>query len=96
MQIKLILILAGMLTSKIVAYGTQKTHTHTLKSQRTQNKSLFGAAFGEAVTVNSNRYRAMLNEFLFTEIEEEDIGKIWFQQDFAACYIAKAILNPSG
>ena len=24
---------------------------------------------------------AMLNEFLFTKIEEEDIGNIWFQQD---------------
>ena len=32
----------------------------------------------EAVTVNGNRCRAMLNEFLFTKIEEEDIGNIWF------------------
>ena len=38
---------------------------------------------GEAVTVNGNRYRAMLNEFLFTETEEEDIGNIWLQQDGA-------------
>ena len=29
--------------------------------------------------VNSDRYRAMLNEILFTKIEEEDIGNIWFQ-----------------
>ena len=34
---------------------------------------------GEAVTVNGYSYRAMLNEFLFTQIEEEDIGNIWFQ-----------------
>ena len=33
---------------------------------------------GEAVTVNDDRYRTMLNEFLFTKIEEEDIGNIWF------------------
>ena len=33
---------------------------------------------GEAVTVNGNRYRAMLNEFLFTKIKEEDIGNISF------------------
>ena len=39
---KLILILAGNLTSKIVAFGAQKTHTNTLKSRRTQNDSLFG------------------------------------------------------
>ena len=33
----------------------------------------------EAVTVNGYHYQAMLNEFLFTDIEEEDIGNIWFQ-----------------
>ena len=31
---------------------------------------------GEAVTVNSDRYRAMLNEFLYTKIDDEDIGNI--------------------
>ena len=40
----------------------------------------------EAVTVNVNRYRTMLNEFLFTNIEEKDIGNIWFQQDGATCH----------
>ena len=33
----------------------------------------------EAVTVNGHRYRAMLNEFLFTKIKEDDIGIIRFQ-----------------
>ena len=42
----LILILAGMYTSKIVAFGAQKTRTHTLKSRRTQNELLFGTDFG--------------------------------------------------
>ena len=35
----------------------------------------------EAVTVNADRYRSMLNEFLFKKIKEQDIGNIWFQQD---------------
>ena len=48
---------------------------------------------GEAVTVNGDRYRAMLNEFLFTKIEEENIGNIWFQQDGATCHTAKATLD---
>ena len=48
---------------------------------------------GEAVTVNGDRYRAMLNEFLFTKIEEKDIGNIQFQQDGAACHIAEATLD---
>ena len=46
-----------------------------------------------AVTVNGDRYRAMLNEFLFTKIEEEDIGNIWFQQDGATCHTAQATLD---
>ena len=48
---------------------------------------------GETVTVNGDRYRAMLNEFLFTKIEEEDIGNIWFQQDGATCHTPEAILD---
>ena len=48
---------------------------------------------GEAVTVNSDSYRAMLKEFLFPKIEEEDIGNIWFQQDGAKCHTAKATLD---
>ena len=35
----------------------------------------------------------MLNEFLFTKIAEEDIGNIWFQQDFATCHTAEGILD---
>ena len=41
---------------------------------------------GEAITVNGHRYGAMLKEFLFTKIEEEDIGNIWFQQDESTCH----------
>ena len=46
----------------------------------------------ETVTVNGDRYRPTLNEFLFTKIEEEDIGNIWFQQDDATCHTAEATL----
>ena len=36
----------------------------------------------------------MLNEFLFTKIEEEDIGNSCFQQDGATCHTAEeAILD---
>ena len=48
---------------------------------------------GEAVTVNGDRYRAMLNEFLFTKIEEEDIDNIWFQQNGATCHTAEITLD---
>ena len=35
----------------------------------------------------------MLNESLFTKIEKEDIGNIWFQQDGATCHTAEATLD---
>ena len=35
----------------------------------------------------------MLNEFLFTKIEEENSGNIWFQQDGARCHTAEATLD---
>ena len=35
----------------------------------------------------------MLNEFLFTKIEEEYIGNIWLQQNGATCHTAEAIFN---
>ena len=35
----------------------------------------------------------MLNKFLFTKIEEEDIGNIWFQQNGATCHRAEATLD---
>ena len=38
--------LGGYVNNIIVAFGAQKTRTHTLKSRRTQNESLFGADFG--------------------------------------------------
>ena len=36
----------------------------------------------------------MLNEFLFTKIEEQDIGSIWFQQNGAIAEATLSILRP--
>ena len=44
------------------------------------------------VTINE-RHRALLTEFFFKQIEEEDLDNIWFQQDGATCHIANATLN---
>ena len=46
-----------------------------------------------AVTVNDDRYRAMLNKFLFTKLEDEDIGHIWFKQYGATCHTAEATFD---
>ena len=54
---------------------------------------LFENEQGEAFTVNGDRYRAIWNEFLFTKIQEEDIGNIWFQQVGFTCHSAEATLD---
>ena len=62
------------------------------------SRSIIGIFFceyeqGEPVTVNGDRYRPMLKEFMFTKIEEQNIGNIWFQQDAATCHTAEARLD---
>ena len=41
----------------------------------------------------ADHYRAMLNAFLCTKIEEEDNGNICFQQDGSMCHTVKATLG---
>ena len=47
---------------------------------------------GAAVTVIGEHYRAMLSEFLFLKIEEDDMD-IWFQQDGATCHTANVTID---
>ena len=90
------------ISKKIVAFGAQKTRKHTLKGRHCFSRILaqrynwaifFENEQGEVITVNGDRYRVMWNEFLFTKIEEKDIGNIWFQKDGATCHTAEAILD---
>ena len=55
------------------------------------SKGIIGPFFfknkqGKAITVNGDCFRPMLNEFLYTNIEEGDIGNIWFQEDGTTCH----------
>ena len=43
-----------------------------------------------AVTVNSDRYLNMLQEFFFPRLDELDLGDIWFQQDGATAHTSRA------
>ena len=75
--------------------GTENPHAYIEKPTHPKEVSvwfkfwfrvLIGTFFFEneqevAGTVNGDRYRAMLNEFLFIKFEVEDIGNIWFQHD---------------
>ena len=72
------------------AYIEKPTHSKRVTVWcRFWSRSIIGSFFFE----NYDRYRAMLNEFLFAKIEEEDIGNFWFQHDGATCYTAETTLD---
>ena len=88
-------------------WGTEKPHAYIEKPTHPKrvtvwcgfwSRDIIGLVFfeneqGETITANCVRYRAMLNEFLFTKIEEDDVDNIWFQQDGATCHTAEATLD---
>ncbi|GFW63569.1 uncharacterized protein TNCV_402351 [Trichonephila clavipes] len=65
---------------------------------------LFGALFGlvelffkndegHNVTVNGERYRAMITNFFIPEWNNHDVQELWFQQDGATCHTARATID---
>ncbi|GFV69096.1 uncharacterized protein TNCV_2929251 [Trichonephila clavipes] len=48
---------------------------------------------GYNVTVNSNRYRAMITNFFIPELNNHDVQELWFQQDGARCHTARATID---
>ncbi|GFX13929.1 putative DD41D transposase [Trichonephila clavipes] len=45
------------------------------------------------VTVNGDRYRAMITNFVIPELNNHDIQELWFQQDGAICHTARATID---
>ncbi|GFV42484.1 transposable element Tc3 transposase [Trichonephila clavipes] len=45
---------------------------------------------GHNVTVNGDRYRAMITNFFIPELNNHDVQELWFQQDGATCHTAGA------
>ncbi|GFY03718.1 putative transposable element [Trichonephila clavipes] len=48
---------------------------------------------GHNVTVNGDRYRAMITNFFIPELNNHDIQELWFQQDGATCHTARATID---
>ena len=48
---------------------------------------------GIAITVNGIRYREMITNFLWHEIDDMDVEDIWFQQDGATCHTANETMQ---
>ncbi|GFU67540.1 uncharacterized protein TNCV_3239871 [Trichonephila clavipes] len=48
---------------------------------------------GHNVTVNGDRYRAMITNFFIPELNHHDVQELWFQQDGATCHTARATID---
>ncbi|GFW36423.1 uncharacterized protein TNCV_3713411 [Trichonephila clavipes] len=48
---------------------------------------------GHNVTVNGDRYRAMITNFFIPELNKHDVQELWFQQDGATCHTARATID---
>ncbi|GFV54633.1 putative DD41D transposase [Trichonephila clavipes] len=45
---------------------------------------------GHNVTLNGDRYRAMITNFFIPELNNHDVQELWFQQDGTTCHTARA------
>ncbi|GFW63683.1 hypothetical protein TNCV_4329711 [Trichonephila clavipes] len=48
---------------------------------------------GHNVTVNGDRYRAMITNFFIPELNNPDVQELWFQQDGATCHTARTTID---
>ncbi|GFW81127.1 hypothetical protein TNCV_4804951 [Trichonephila clavipes] len=56
-------------------------------------ESFFKNDDGHNVTVNGDRYRAMITNFFIPELNNHDVQELWFQQDGATCHTARATID---
>ncbi|GFS66989.1 transposase [Trichonephila clavipes] len=56
-------------------------------------ESFFKNDEGHKVTVNGDRYRAMITNFFIPELKNHDVQELWFQQDGATCHTARATID---
>ncbi|GFT86344.1 gag_pre-integrs domain-containing protein [Trichonephila clavipes] len=56
-------------------------------------ESFFKNDEGHNVTVNGDRYRAMITNFFIPELNNHDVQELWFQQDGAAYHTARATID---
>ncbi|GFV90062.1 uncharacterized protein TNCV_73431 [Trichonephila clavipes] len=48
---------------------------------------------GHNVTVNGDRYKAIITNFFIPELNNPDVQELWFQQDGATCHTARATID---
>ncbi|GFX92191.1 uncharacterized protein TNCV_1741111 [Trichonephila clavipes] len=56
-------------------------------------ESFFKNDEGHNVTVNGDRYRAMITNFFIPELNNHDVQELWYQQDGATCHTVRATID---
>ncbi|GFS83918.1 uncharacterized protein TNCV_2363521 [Trichonephila clavipes] len=56
-------------------------------------ESFFKNDEGHNVTVNGDRYRAMITNFFIPELNNHDVQELWFQQDGGTWHTARATID---
>lgn len=64
-----------------------------IASSRIIGPYFFEDVDGNTVTLNGNRYRQMLQEYFFHEVEDMNTENIWFQQDGATAHTARETMD---
>ncbi|GFU25836.1 hypothetical protein TNCV_5103841 [Trichonephila clavipes] len=91
-------------TNKTAAFGVKLIHKCMSKHRYIQKNCLFVALYGlvesffkndegHNVTVNGDRYRAMITNFFIPELYNHDVQELWSQQDGATCHTARATID---
>ncbi|GFX40860.1 uncharacterized protein TNCV_3760811 [Trichonephila clavipes] len=91
-------------TNKTATFGVKLIHKYMSKHRYIRKNSLFCALYGlvesffkndegHNVTVNGDRYRAMITNFFIPELNNHDVQELWFQQDGATCHTAPATID---
>ncbi|GFW12301.1 hypothetical protein TNCV_2489451 [Trichonephila clavipes] len=91
-------------TNKTAAFVVKLIHKCMSKHRYIQKNGLFGALYGlvesffkndegHNVTVNGDRYRAMITNFFIPELNNHDVQELWFQQDGTTCHTARATID---
>ncbi|GFU28592.1 heat shock 70kDa protein 8 [Trichonephila clavipes] len=91
-------------TNKTAAFGVKLIHKCMSKHCYIQKKLVFGALYGQVesffkndeghnVTVNGDRYRAMITNFFIPELNNHDVQEMWILQDGATCHTARATID---
>ncbi|GFV67130.1 uncharacterized protein TNCV_3668851 [Trichonephila clavipes] len=91
-------------TNKITAFGVKLIHKCMSKHRYIQKNWLFVALYGLVesffkndeglnITVNGDRYRAMITNFFIPELNNHNVQELWFQQDGTKCHTVFATID---